>query len=144
MTCGSCADQVARLLLEAYHEPTLSDRSHGSGGRGRHTALREIANAWTGTAWFIEGDAAGCFGSIDHEIMIKGVSGEHPRSTCTAGPACRKQFLIPEYTRGEHRACDPAYLELQYLLVKAHRRGDRASARTLRRRMVSPPSADPE
>jgi len=52
--------------------------------------------------------------------------------------------LIPEYTRGGRRARNPAYLELQNELAKARRRGDRALARTLRRRMVSLPSADPD
>jgi hypothetical protein len=51
--------------------------------------------------------------------------------------------LIPEYTRGGRRARNPAYLHLQNELAKARRRGDRAQARTLRRRMVSLPSADP-
>ena len=51
--------------------------------------------------------------------------------------------LIPEYTRGDRRVRNPAYLELQYRLAKARRRGDRAQARTLRRQMVSLPSADP-
>jgi group II intron reverse transcriptase/maturase len=63
--------EVVRLLLEAYYEPQFSDRSHGfRPGRGCHTALREVANTWTGTAWFIEGDIADCFGSLDHEILI--------------------------------------------------------------------------
>jgi hypothetical protein len=67
--------EVVRLLLEAYYEPTFSDRSHGfRPGRGCHTALREIAHTWTGTAWFIEGDIADCFGSLDHEIMIETLS----------------------------------------------------------------------
>jgi retron-type reverse transcriptase len=57
--------EVVRLLLEAYYEPTFSDRSHGfRPGRGRHTALREVANTWTGTTWFVEGDIADCFGSF--------------------------------------------------------------------------------
>jgi group II intron reverse transcriptase/maturase len=64
--------EVVRLLLEAYYEPTFSDRSHGfRPGRGCHTALREVANTWTGTAWFIEGDIADCFGSLDHDLMIE-------------------------------------------------------------------------
>jgi retron-type reverse transcriptase len=64
--------EVVRLLLEAYYEPTFSDRSHGfRPGRGCHTALREVAVAWTGTTWFIEGDLADCFGKLDHDIMIK-------------------------------------------------------------------------
>ena len=63
--------EVVRLLLEAYYEPTFSDRSHGfRPRRGCHTALREIANTWTGTTWFIEGDVADCFGSFDHEVML--------------------------------------------------------------------------
>ena len=64
--------EVVRLLLEAYYEPTFSNHSHGfRPGRGCHTALREVAIAWTGTTWFIEGDISDCFGSLDHSIMIK-------------------------------------------------------------------------
>jgi len=29
-----------------------------------------VANTWTGTSWFIEGDISDCFGSLDHEVMI--------------------------------------------------------------------------
>jgi retron-type reverse transcriptase len=62
--------EVVRLLLEAYYEPQFSDRSHGfRKRRGCHTALREIQRAWTGTVWFIEGDIADCFGSLDHKVM---------------------------------------------------------------------------
>jgi group II intron reverse transcriptase/maturase len=176
--------EVARLLLEAYYEPTFSDRSHGfRPRRGCHTALREIANTWTGTAWFIEGDIADCFGSLDHDLMIKILSEKiHDnrflrlvRNMLTAGyledwkwgatlsgapqggvasPILSSIYLhkldvfvetvlIPEYTRGGRRARNPAYLDLQNQLAKARRRGDRAQARTLRRRMVSLPSADP-
>jgi len=64
--------EVVRLLLEAYYEPRFSDRSHGfRKGRGCHTALREIHNTWTGTTWFIEGDISDCFGSLDHEILLR-------------------------------------------------------------------------
>jgi len=63
--------EVVRLLLEAYYEPAFSGRSHGfRPGRGCHTALREVANTWTGTTWFIEGDVADCFGSFDHQVMV--------------------------------------------------------------------------
>jgi retron-type reverse transcriptase len=63
--------EVVRLLLEAYYEPTFSDRSHGfRPRRGCHTALREVANTWTGTSWFIEADIADCFGSLDHQLML--------------------------------------------------------------------------
>jgi group II intron reverse transcriptase/maturase len=64
--------EVVRLLLEAYYEPTFSDHSHGfRKGRGCHTALRKVQETWTGTVWFIEGDISDCFGSTDHEILLK-------------------------------------------------------------------------
>jgi retron-type reverse transcriptase len=69
--------EVVRLLLEAYYEPIFSSHSHGfRPGRGCHTALREVANTWPGTSWFIEGDIADCFGSLDHKIMIEALA-EH-------------------------------------------------------------------
>jgi group II intron reverse transcriptase/maturase len=67
--------EVVRLLLEAYYEPQFSSRSHGfRPRRGCHTALSEIAETWSGTTWFIEGDLADCFGSLDHEIMLSTLS----------------------------------------------------------------------
>ena len=64
--------EVVRLLLEAYYEPGFSDRSHGfRPGRGCHTALREVVDLWKGTHWFIEGDISDCFGSLDHDVMIR-------------------------------------------------------------------------
>jgi group II intron reverse transcriptase/maturase len=68
---------VVRLLLEAYYEPRFSARSHGfRPGRGCHTALTEVANQWSGATWFIEGDIADCFGSLDHDVMLA-ILGEH-------------------------------------------------------------------
>ncbi|MFJ3780116.1 reverse transcriptase domain-containing protein [Streptomyces sp. NPDC090075] len=176
--------EVVRLLLEAYYEPTFSDRSHGfRPRRGCHTALREVDHTWTGASWFIEGDIADCFGSLDHEVLLS-ILGEKihdqrflrlVRNMLTAGyledwrwgatlsgapqggvasPILSNIYLhkldefvetvlIPEYTRGERRARNPTYLELQNLLAKARRRGDRVQARALRQQMVSLPSADP-
>ena len=58
-------------MLEAYYEPAFSGRSHGfRKGRGCHTALREVRDAWTGTVWFIEGDISDCYGSLDHQILL--------------------------------------------------------------------------
>ena len=63
---------MVRLLLEAYYEPTFSDRSHGfRPGRGCHTALSEVAVAWTGTTWFIESDIAQCFDRLNHSVMLE-------------------------------------------------------------------------
>src|SRR5450755_3225318 len=64
--------EVVRLLLEAYYEPTFSDHSHGfRPRRGCHTALRDIERTWAGTTWFIEGDISDCFGSLNHEVMLR-------------------------------------------------------------------------
>lgn len=63
--------EVIRLLLEAYYEPTFSQSSYGfRPGRGCHTALATIRKVWNGTKWFIEGDIKGCFDNIDHEILL--------------------------------------------------------------------------
>jgi group II intron reverse transcriptase/maturase len=63
--------EVVRLLLEAIYEPCFSRWSHGfRKQRGCHTALRDIQETWTGTAWFIEGDISDCFGSFDHDILL--------------------------------------------------------------------------
>jgi group II intron reverse transcriptase/maturase len=63
--------EVVRLLLEAYYEPQFSGRSHGfRPGRGCHTALTEVAVAWSGTTWFVEGDISDCFGSLDHDVLL--------------------------------------------------------------------------
>src|SRR5258707_10220811 len=68
---GKLVGEVVRLLLEAYYEPGFSGRSHGfRKGRGCHTALREVQDRWTGTAWFIEADISDCFGQLDHEVML--------------------------------------------------------------------------
>ena len=64
--------EVVRLLLEAIYEPQFSRWSHGfRRNRGCHTALRDIQNTWTGATWFIEGDISDCFGSLDHEILLR-------------------------------------------------------------------------
>jgi len=63
--------EVIRLILEAYFEPQFSPCSHGfRPGRGCHTALQEIKRTWTGTTWFVEGDIAACFDSLDHSVML--------------------------------------------------------------------------
>jgi len=63
--------EVIRLLLEAYYEPRFSDHSHGfRPGRGCHTALSEVADKWTGTTWFIEGDISDCFDEIGHVALM--------------------------------------------------------------------------
>jgi group II intron reverse transcriptase/maturase len=62
--------EVMRLILEAYYEPQFSPASHGfRPARGCHTALDEIYHRWVGTKWFVEGDIARCFDSLDHSVL---------------------------------------------------------------------------
>lgn len=62
--------EVIRRILEAYYEPQFSDLSHGfRPGRGCHTALKQVSK-WHGTKWFIEGDVANCFDTIDHQTLL--------------------------------------------------------------------------
>jgi group II intron reverse transcriptase/maturase len=69
--------EVIRLILEAYYEPGFCPQSHGfRPERGCHTALREIYQTGVGVVWFIEGDIAQCFTSLDHSILVKTLS-EH-------------------------------------------------------------------
>jgi len=63
--------EVIRLLLEAYYNPQFNPASHGFRPKlGCHTALREVYHKWVGTKWFIEGDIAQCFDSLDHEVLL--------------------------------------------------------------------------
>jgi group II intron reverse transcriptase/maturase len=69
--------EVVRLLLEAYYEPRFSRNSHAyRPGKGCHTALRSVQDSWTGTAWFVEGDISGCFDNIDHQRLLRIISGK--------------------------------------------------------------------
>src|SRR5580704_581774 len=54
-----------------------------------------------------------------------------------------EQELIPQYTRGTRRKCNPEYDRIQYQLARARKAGDRAGARDLTRQMRSLPSKDP-
>jgi group II intron reverse transcriptase/maturase len=176
--------EVVRLLLEAYYEPSFSDRSHGfRPGRGCHTALREVASTWTGTTWFIEGDVADCFGSLDHQIMLStlaekihdnrflrlmrnmlkaGYLEDWLRNATLSGvpqggvvsPVMSNIYLhrldefvetvlIPEYTRGRIRKQDTGYARVRAARDRAHKRGDHASARELRKQLRGMPSGDP-
>jgi len=64
--------EVIRLILQAYYEPQFNHRSHGfRPNRGCHTALTEVQEIWTGTRWFIEGDIAQFFDSIDANLLVE-------------------------------------------------------------------------
>lgn len=63
--------EVIRLLLNAYYEPQFSENSHGfRPERGCHTALQSIYHGWKGTTWFIEGDIAKYFDSLNHDKLL--------------------------------------------------------------------------
>ena len=64
--------EVLRMMLEAYYEPSFRNCSHGfRPGRGCHTALVYIRRFFRGTVWFIEGDIKGCFDNIDHDVLLQ-------------------------------------------------------------------------
>jgi group II intron reverse transcriptase/maturase len=176
--------EVVRLLLEAYYEPQFSDRSHGyRPGKGCHTALRQIEQTWTGTVWFVEGDIADCFGSLDHEVMLS-ILGERIHdgrflrlihnmltsgylqdwtwnATLSGAPQGGvvspvlsniylhkldefvETVLIPQHSKGVCRRPNPAYEETRHPLRRAQQRGDRDTARELRRKRRRLPSRDP-
>jgi group II intron reverse transcriptase/maturase len=176
--------EVIRLLLEAYYEPRFSGRSHGfRPRRGCHTALAEVAEQWTGTTWFIEGDISDCFGSLDHETMIRILAEKILdnrflrlikqmlqagyledwvwNATYSGAPqggvvspvlsniyldrldAFAETVLIPEYTRGTRRKCNPAYRKTGWAITKARLRGDRAAVRELKQERRGQPARDP-
>jgi len=63
--------EVIRLILESYFEPTFSNSSHGfRPERGWHTALRQIDDTWHGVNWFLEGDIKAGFDSLSHEMLL--------------------------------------------------------------------------
>ena len=64
--------EVIRLILDAYFEPSFSDHSHGfRPQRGCHTALKDIYENWAGVTWYIEGDISACFDSLSHDILLE-------------------------------------------------------------------------
>lgn len=63
--------EVIRSILDAYFEPQFCASSHGfRPDRGCHTALQYI-QTWRGARWFIEGDIASYFDTINHDKLIE-------------------------------------------------------------------------
>jgi group II intron reverse transcriptase/maturase len=54
-----------------------------------------------------------------------------------------EQEMIPQYTRGTRRKCNPEYARTQYQLARARMHGDRAAARDLEKQLRSLPASDP-
>ncbi|MEU8401786.1 reverse transcriptase domain-containing protein [Nonomuraea sp. NPDC048892] len=55
-----------------------------------------------------------------------------------------EKVLIPHYTRGRIRRQDTAYARVRAARDRAHKRGDHATARELRKQLRSMPSGDPQ
>ena len=144
--------EVIRMILEAYYEPQFSDHSHGFRPyRGCHTALSEVANIWTGTRWFVEGDIKGCFDNIDHEVMLS-VLGEklHDNRFLRLLKYLLKAGYIEDWTYGRTLSGTPQggvvspilaniYLDrldkyVETVLIPAHTRG---TARKYNRQWVN-------
>jgi hypothetical protein len=142
-----------------------------------------VANTWTGTTWFIEGDIAQCFDRLDHKVML-GTLGEKVhdnrmlrlvanmlragyledwtwKPTLSGAPqggvlspilsniylhkldSFVDTVLVPGYTRGVRRKPNPAYAKVRGALARARRRGDRATAKELRKQLRKLPVLDP-
>ncbi|HEY3261529.1 MAG TPA: hypothetical protein VGJ95_14895 [Pseudonocardiaceae bacterium] len=56
---------------EGRHDDGAGHRHPPGSDPGCHTALRDVAAGWKGTTWFIEGDIAQCFDSLDHSVMLR-------------------------------------------------------------------------
>ncbi len=153
--------EVMRLLLEAYYEPQFSGRSYGfRPGRGCHDALTHVAESWTGTTWFIEGDISDCFGSLDHGILL-GILGEkiHDnrflrllRNMLQAGYLEDWEWNATLSGCPQGGVASPVlsniYLDrldkfVETVLIPEYTRGDRAAARELRQQLRGLPSGDP-
>lgn len=68
--------EAMRSILEAYFDPQFSEHSHGFRPiRGCHTALNEV-QTWKGARWFIEGDIAQYYDTINHDVLLV-ILGEH-------------------------------------------------------------------
>lgn len=64
--------EVTRVIIECLFEPAFLETSHGfRPGRSQHTCLRQIRRDFPGTTWYIEGDIAKCFDTIDHEVVMR-------------------------------------------------------------------------
>jgi hypothetical protein len=88
--------EVVRMLLEAYYEPTFSDRSYGfRPGRGCHTALSEVVEVWKGTHWFIEGDISDCFRVAGPSGHAGDPGGDHPRQPVPSVGVQHAQGRVP-------------------------------------------------
>jgi len=62
---------VVKFILEAIYEPTFSDMSHGfRPERSCHTALEQVKRM-IGTKWWVEGDIASFFDTLDHSVLLR-------------------------------------------------------------------------
>lgn len=60
-----------RLILEAIFEPGFSQHSHGfRSSKSCHTVLKSIRETFGVATWYIEGDIAKCFDSMDHQLLM--------------------------------------------------------------------------
>jgi len=63
--------QALRMLLEPIFEADFLNCSHGfRQSRSTHTALRDVATAYSSTSYIIEGDIEGCFDNIPHGKLL--------------------------------------------------------------------------
>ncbi|MDQ3812366.1 MAG: group II intron reverse transcriptase/maturase [Armatimonadota bacterium] len=63
--------QALKMVLEPIYEADFLPCSHGfRQHHSTHTALKDIANTYSGAAWIIEGDITSCFDNIPHGKLL--------------------------------------------------------------------------
>jgi group II intron reverse transcriptase/maturase len=63
--------QALKMLLEPIFEADFLTCSHGfRQGLSTHTALRDVAHAYSNTSWIIEADIQGCYDNIPHGQLV--------------------------------------------------------------------------
>lgn len=63
--------EMMRMILEAIYEPTFSPYSHGfRAAHSCHTAFRQIREKFEVASWYMVGDIAKCYDTIDHHKLM--------------------------------------------------------------------------
>jgi len=64
--------KAMELVLNAIYEPIFKDTSHGFRPmKSQHSALQQIDQQFKGVVWFIEGDIAKYFDTINHSKLME-------------------------------------------------------------------------
>jgi retron-type reverse transcriptase len=139
--------EVIRLILEAYFEPSLSKHSPGfRPQRGCHTALKDIYEHWAGVTCYREGDSSACFDSLSHPLLLEMLA-EHihdGRFLRLMHGLLQAGYLEPALTKGERRRANPTYSRIESAMQRKRKQGKIEDVKRLEQHRRTLPSSDPE